>query len=62
MQEALQNAIDEEKRQAIQDVQLETEKILQYRNPNKNFKKENFQNLVIDNYNSPSISNYRGSN
>ncbi|MDE6005065.1 MAG: hypothetical protein K2G88_06735 [Oscillospiraceae bacterium] len=62
MQEALQIALDEEERQAIQNVQTETEKLMYYKNPTLDFDKNNFQNLGIKNFGLSIPSSSHGSN
>ncbi|MDE6708497.1 MAG: hypothetical protein K2K06_10740, partial [Oscillospiraceae bacterium] len=47
MQEALQNAIDEEERQAIQDVQETRETAIYYKDPTLDFDNNNFSNLAF---------------
>ncbi|MDE6776607.1 MAG: hypothetical protein K2J25_01600, partial [Oscillospiraceae bacterium] len=62
MQVALQNAIDEEERQAIQDVQPETEKLMYYKDPTLDFDRNNFQNLGIKGFGIAIPSSGHGSN
>ncbi|MDE6005064.1 MAG: hypothetical protein K2G88_06730, partial [Oscillospiraceae bacterium] len=47
MQEALQNALDEEERQAIQDVQETRETSIYYKDPTHDFDNNNFSNLAF---------------
>ncbi|MDE6777117.1 MAG: hypothetical protein K2J25_04185, partial [Oscillospiraceae bacterium] len=47
MQEALQNAIDEEERQAIQNVQETRETAIYYKDPTLDFDNNNFSNLAF---------------
>ena len=63
MQEALQNAIDEEEQQAIQAVQPETESKIYYENTYRDFKKENFPNLdMLSTYTPQKLTSSNGSN
>ncbi|MDE6003954.1 MAG: hypothetical protein K2G88_01025, partial [Oscillospiraceae bacterium] len=62
MQEALQNAIDKEERQAIQDVQETRETAIYYKNPTLDFDSDNFQNLNMQDLNLPRIQTSNGYN
>ncbi|MBD5144026.1 MAG: hypothetical protein HDT22_10545 [Ruminococcus sp.] len=62
MQVALQNAIDEEEQQAIQDVQLQTEKGIYYKNPTLDFDGNKFSNLDITNFGISIPNSSNGSN
>ncbi|MDE7094334.1 MAG: hypothetical protein K2O52_05420, partial [Oscillospiraceae bacterium] len=62
MQEALQIAIDEEERQAIQDVQETRETAIYYKDPTLDFDSDNFQNLNMQNINLPRIQTSNGDN
>ena len=62
MQEALQIAIDEEERQAIQDVQETRETAIYYKDPTLDFDSDNFKNLNMQNINLPRIQTSNGDN
>ncbi|MDE6777116.1 MAG: hypothetical protein K2J25_04180, partial [Oscillospiraceae bacterium] len=62
MQEALQNAIDEEERQAIQNVQETRETAIYYKDPTLDFNSDNFQNLNMQDINLPRIQTSNGYN
>ncbi|MDE6708824.1 MAG: hypothetical protein K2K06_12415, partial [Oscillospiraceae bacterium] len=62
MQEALQIAIDEEERQAIQDVQETRETAIYYKDSTLDFDSDNFKNLNMQNINLPRIQTSNGDN